>query len=664
MPCKSHRSSCMTFLLQDSVFHFSLKSGYVWLIMSEVWSVFSITQCSSEGTATDSEADTESRYGVDVDQALEWGKQVSILACVLHDALPKENVKGHVVNVASEFKQSYCRCYIPTVSCSTRKDGLPIVGAYERNNSKAKNSPPTFSLCCMEGRVSLSALKTAPQYLRNLLSHNGGKRSATFRENIRAYNSILAFTSIGAQIDYEINKTKGPYVFRISGQNCHQIGSLNPQPGKPRKFLQLYMYDNKTEEVCSRIKSLTKDKPNSKLDETILSDLITMLDRENCLAKTFRMARDRMKESEDVQLQLHLLSERTPKQRQYNAPTASEVAALIVGDFGQAPDGRNIVVEHKTKGLQEINERHPALMALQYPLLFPHGEDGYHEKILYTDSPRMQVSRACVTMREYYAYRMQQRLTEGEQLLTLKDTQNIAEVVNDDTAQQTMFTQWLERNSHDAEARALTYAEFPMCYALGLLSDEKEWIEAIQEANEWATANQARELFVTILLFCEVSDPNQFWENTKNILQDDILHRRRKMYRHPDLHLTPTQIQTYCLLELDKILQRFGKTLSDFQSLPQPSFSEISSLDNRMIREELSYNITELQALHTQNMTLLNGEQLKAYNAVIAAVETGQGGVFFVYGHGGTGKTFLYSTIAAKIRSERKVVLTVASSGM
>ncbi|VFQ68499.1 unnamed protein product [Cuscuta campestris] len=112
-----------------------------------------------------------------------------------------------------------------------------IMWTEERNNSKAKNSPPTFSLCCMEGWVSLSALKNAPEYLRDLLSHNGGKRSATFRENIRAYNSILAFTSIGVQIDYEIHKTKGPYVFRISSQNGHHIGSLHPQPGNPRKFL-------------------------------------------------------------------------------------------------------------------------------------------------------------------------------------------------------------------------------------------------------------------------------------------------------------------------------------------------------------------------------------------------------------------------------------------
>ncbi|VFQ89049.1 unnamed protein product [Cuscuta campestris] len=224
-------------------------------------------------------------------------KQPQAQQCALHANSPGQKLDYLYLGFPHENCQ-YCHA---------------IMWTDERNNSKAKNSPPTFSLCCMEGRVSLSALKSAPQYLRDLLSHNGGKRSATFRENIRAYNSILAFTSIGAQIDYEINKTKGPYVFRISGQNCHQIGSLNPQPGKPRKFLQLYMYDNKTEEVCSRIKSLTKDKPNSKLDESILSDLITMLDRENCLAKTFRMARDRMKVSEDVQFQLHLLSERTPK---------------------------------------------------------------------------------------------------------------------------------------------------------------------------------------------------------------------------------------------------------------------------------------------------------------------------------------------------------------
>ncbi|CAL9016010.1 unnamed protein product [Prunus brigantina] len=38
--------------------------------------------------------------------------------------------------------------------------------------------------------------------------------------------------------------------------------------------------------------------------------------------------------------------------------------------------------------------------------------------------------------------------------------------------------------------------------------------------------------------------------------------------------------------------------------------------------------------------------------------------LFFVHGHGGTGKTFLWHTIISKIRSEHKIVLAVASSGI
>ena len=38
--------------------------------------------------------------------------------------------------------------------------------------------------------------------------------------------------------------------------------------------------------------------------------------------------------------------------------------------------------------------------------------------------------------------------------------------------------------------------------------------------------------------------------------------------------------------------------------------------------------------------------------------------MFFVYGHGGTGKTFLWNTIINGIRLEGKIVLAIASSGI
>jgi len=40
------------------------------------------------------------------------------------------------------------------------------------------------------------------------------------------------------------------------------------------------------------------------------------------------------------------------------------------------------------------------------------------------------------------------------------------------------------------------------------------------------------------------------------------------------------------------------------------------------------------------------------------------GKLFFLYGPGGTGKTFVYKTIISKLRSEKRIVLPVASSGI
>ena len=37
---------------------------------------------------------------------------------------------------------------------------------------------------------------------------------------------------------------------------------------------------------------------------------------------------------------------------------------------------------------------------------------------------------------------------------------------------------------------------------------------------------------------------------------------------------------------------------------------------------------------------------------------------FFISGHGGTGKTFLWNTVVTYLRAQRRIVLTVASSGV
>ncbi|MCI03653.1 helicase-like protein, partial [Trifolium medium] len=46
------------------------------------------------------------------------------------------------------------------------------------------------------------------------------------------------------------------------------------------------------------------------------------------------------------------------------------------------------------------------------------------------------------------------------------------------------------------------------------------------------------------------------------------------------------------------------------------------------------------------------------------AVRKQKGGVFFLHGYGGTGKTFMWRTLASSLRSKSQIVLTVASSGI
>ncbi|XP_066316226.1 uncharacterized protein [Miscanthus floridulus] len=60
----------------------------------------------------------------------------------------------------------------------------------------------------------------------------------------------------------------------------------------------------------------------------------------------------------------------------------------------------------------------------------------------------------------------------------------------------------------------------------------------------------------------------------------------------------------------------------------------------------------------------LNIEQRSAYDEIMAAVYIKQGGLFFVDGPGGTGWTFLYRALLAKLHSQDKLVVATATSGV
>ncbi|GJV27623.1 DNA helicase [Tanacetum coccineum] len=106
----------------------------------------------------------------------------------------------------------------------------------EKVVSASHTSELGYNKCCHGGRIVLRLPPEYPQYIEELYEN------AHFMDNIRAYNQMFSMTSLGANVDKSINNGKGPYVFRISGQLYHWIGSLCPEEGQlPRKFHPCYM---------------------------------------------------------------------------------------------------------------------------------------------------------------------------------------------------------------------------------------------------------------------------------------------------------------------------------------------------------------------------------------------------------------------------------------
>ncbi|XP_073137587.1 uncharacterized protein [Henckelia pumila] len=85
---------------------------------------------------------------------------------------------------------------------------------------------------------------------------------------------------------------------------------------------------------------------------------------------------------------------------------------------------------------------------------------------------------------------------------------------------------------------------------------------------------------------------------------------------------------------------------------------------NRLIHDELRFDRRSLSEEHDNLLNNLNSEQRHVYDTVMNAVHSNKGGVFFVYGYGGTGKIFVWNTLSAFLRSKGEIVLNVASSGI
>lgn len=97
----------------------------------------------------------------------------------------------------------------------------------------------------------------------------------------------------------------------------------------------------------------------------------------------------------------------------FNAPTSNEVALVMVG---QQFEKRDVILESHDNSLQRINEIYRSYDALQYPLLFCRGEDGYSISVPQRDPETKLKLKKTVSAANLYSFRYMIRPGEDNHL--------------------------------------------------------------------------------------------------------------------------------------------------------------------------------------------------------------------------------------------------------
>jgi len=185
----------------------------------------------------------------------------------------------------------------------------------------------------------------------------------------------------------------------------------------------------------------------------------------------------------------------------------------------------------------------------------------------------------------------------------------------------------------------------------GLIEEDNTLNESLAETTGWMMPYALRRLFATILVFCEPSDVFGLWEKHKEAMSEDYRHNNQSTF----------MVEQMVLMDIQKLLQSMQK---DIKMYPLPDIDDTYDASRDIPREifeeaSIEANEDDVALSHT-----LNEEQQATYDEIMSSVDTEDGGLFFVDGPGGTGKTYLYRALVATIRSQKKIAVATATSGV
>ncbi|GJV54149.1 DNA helicase [Tanacetum coccineum] len=294
-----------------------------------------------------------------------------------------------------------------------------------------------------------------------------------------------------------------------------------------------------------------------------------------------------------------------------------------------------------------------------------------------------------ITDTRQFKYCLSMKKICSRSLLEILNLLHHASIVDDEKKKKTTLTEWLTYNKHHIDGRHLSYIDFPKyyvwypqqkiwsprqrkdkgsighlvyvhpaseelfylrmllchqqgcktfkdnrivnkviyetyraaCEALGLLGDDKEWHTALEEAAFSSTPTELRNLFVQILIFCKVAAPKRLWDTYWRKKSDNIPKIMSETPRIPNLHINDPELQAKVLYELEVIMKE--------------------------LMEEKSYDRIELAKEVDVLKPKLNAGQRRIYDRITDSTAKEPQELIFVYGHGGTRKTFLWKVLVS-----------------
>ncbi|XP_010495644.1 PREDICTED: uncharacterized protein LOC104772765 [Camelina sativa] len=263
---------------------------------------------------------------------------------------------------------------------------------------------------------------------------------------------------------------------------------------------------------------------------------------------------------------------------------------------------------------------------------------------------------ACEAMWRILAYPIHYRQTavvpltfheEGKQPIYYREGESAQNIMDRDSLDESQFIALFELNKPDEEARKLLYEEIPSKF----IWDGKEKYFFRRKTRTFAigrinyvplTIDDAYHLRI---LLNSIRGPTSF-DHIKTV--NGVVH---KTYREA----------CYALGLLDDVMMLLSAVLSTSHILQNENIPVL----NQLIADEQKFiNQTDLKKKHLEWLNMLTEEQKKLYDEIIDSVFKYKGGVFFLYGFGGTGKTFLWKVLSAAVRIRGEIMLNTASSGI